>query len=170
MDNALCGGSGSTLTGNALNAVKAAIFMGDPHNRAGLPYNVGTCAAGGVSDSQSINKSKADRLRSSPPVPLASSARPRTQASSSRTATLLTLTAATVMTPTLTSSTSISTALRLLLSSRPRLPHKRPDVAPLRVENLYFRCTYHQSTHTYRSLGMIHAHLLCKVIHVFFNP
>ncbi|KAF3052734.1 carbohydrate esterase [Didymella keratinophila] len=47
MDNAICGGSGSTLTGNALNAVKAAIFMGDPHNRAGLPYNVGTCAAGG---------------------------------------------------------------------------------------------------------------------------
>ncbi|KAJ4381286.1 hypothetical protein N0V86_003635 [Didymella sp. IMI 355093] len=47
MDNALCGGSGATLTGNALKAVKAAIFMGDPHNRAGLPYNVGTCAAQG---------------------------------------------------------------------------------------------------------------------------
>ena len=50
MDNALCGGSGATLTGNALNAVKAAIFMGDPHNRNGLPYNVGTCQAGGVSN------------------------------------------------------------------------------------------------------------------------
>jgi acetylxylan esterase len=49
MDNALCGGAGSTLTGNALAAVKAAIFMGDPHNRQGLPYNVGTCQAGGVS-------------------------------------------------------------------------------------------------------------------------
>jgi len=49
MDNALCGGAGSTLTGNALAAVKVAIFMGDPHNVAGLPYNVGTCAAGGVS-------------------------------------------------------------------------------------------------------------------------
>lgn len=49
MDNALCGGAGATLTGNALKAVKAAIFMGDPHNRAGLPYNVGTCRAQGVS-------------------------------------------------------------------------------------------------------------------------
>lgn len=49
MDNALCGGAGATLTGNALKAVKAAIFMGDPHNRAGLPYNVGTCTAQGVS-------------------------------------------------------------------------------------------------------------------------
>ncbi|KAI1341088.1 acetylxylan esterase [Xylariaceae sp. FL0016] len=47
MDNALCGGSGSTLTGTALSAVKAAIFMGDPHNVKGLPYNVGTCQAGG---------------------------------------------------------------------------------------------------------------------------
>lgn len=49
MDNAICGGAGSTLTGNALKAVKAAIFMGDPHNRNGLPYNVGTCKAQGVS-------------------------------------------------------------------------------------------------------------------------
>jgi acetylxylan esterase len=49
MDNSLCGGGGSTLSGNALKAVKAAIFMGDPHNRAGLPYNVGTCKAQGVS-------------------------------------------------------------------------------------------------------------------------
>lgn len=48
MDNALCGGAGATLTGTALAAVKAAIFMGDPHNRAGLPYNVGTCTAQGV--------------------------------------------------------------------------------------------------------------------------
>ncbi|KAI1313169.1 cutinase-domain-containing protein [Xylaria venustula] len=47
MDNALCGGSGATLTGTALAAVKVAIFMGDPHNVAGLPYNVGTCTAGG---------------------------------------------------------------------------------------------------------------------------
>ena len=49
MDNALCGGAGATLSGNALAAVKAAIFMGDPHNVNGLPYNVGTCRAGGVS-------------------------------------------------------------------------------------------------------------------------
>ncbi|KAI0548651.1 cutinase [Xylaria curta] len=47
MDNALCGGTGQTLSGTALAAVKAAIFMGDPHNIAGLPYNVGTCTAGG---------------------------------------------------------------------------------------------------------------------------
>ncbi|KAK3323133.1 cutinase [Cercophora scortea] len=49
MDNALCGGAGATLTGTALAAVKAAIFMGDPHNIAGLPYNVGTCKAKGFS-------------------------------------------------------------------------------------------------------------------------
>ena len=49
MDNALCGGAGTTLTGAPLAAVKAAIFMGDPHNVAGLPYNVGTCNAKGVS-------------------------------------------------------------------------------------------------------------------------
>ncbi|KAF2263189.1 cutinase [Lojkania enalia] len=47
MDNALCGGAGATLTGAAMDAVKAAIFMGDPHNRVGLPYNVGTCQAQG---------------------------------------------------------------------------------------------------------------------------
>jgi acetylxylan esterase len=50
MDNALCGGAGATLSGNALAAVKVAIFMGDPHNVAGLSYNVGTCTAGGVSN------------------------------------------------------------------------------------------------------------------------
>ncbi|KAG7288390.1 hypothetical protein NEMBOFW57_007922 [Staphylotrichum longicolle] len=47
VDNALCGGAGATLSGSALNAVKAAIFMGDPHNVVGLPYNVGTCQAQG---------------------------------------------------------------------------------------------------------------------------
>ncbi|TID22049.1 acetylxylan esterase precursor [Venturia nashicola] len=47
MDNAMCGGSGEQLSGAALAAVKVAIFMGDPHNVAGLPYNVGTCKAGG---------------------------------------------------------------------------------------------------------------------------
>ncbi|KAI1077740.1 acetylxylan esterase precursor [Whalleya microplaca] len=47
MDNALCGGAGATLTGTALEAVKVGIFMGDPHNVNGLPYNVGTCTAGG---------------------------------------------------------------------------------------------------------------------------
>ncbi|KAL2267963.1 hypothetical protein VTJ83DRAFT_5240 [Remersonia thermophila] len=47
MDNALCGGAGPTLTGAALDAVKAAIFMGDPRNVVGLPYNVGTCQTQG---------------------------------------------------------------------------------------------------------------------------
>lgn len=47
MDGALCGGAGSTLTGTALAAVKAAIFMGDPMYVQGLPYNVGTCRTKG---------------------------------------------------------------------------------------------------------------------------
>lgn len=37
--------------------MKAAIFMGDPHNVAGLPYNVGTCRAGGVSFTADLNGS-----------------------------------------------------------------------------------------------------------------
>ncbi|KIH91129.1 acetyl xylan esterase (Axe1) [Sporothrix brasiliensis 5110] len=53
MDNAICGGAGAALTGAALKAVKAAIFMGDPHNTAGLPYNVGTCTNHGFSARQS---------------------------------------------------------------------------------------------------------------------
>lgn len=57
MDAALCGGGvpnqGYTntavpLTSSAVNQIKAAIFMGDPLYRAGLSYDVGTCAAGGV--------------------------------------------------------------------------------------------------------------------------
>lgn len=57
MDVALCGGGdpnqGYTNTSVQLSAssvaqVKAAIFMGDPLFRAGLPYEVGTCTAGGV--------------------------------------------------------------------------------------------------------------------------
>jgi len=48
MDNAVCGGAGAKLSGAALDAVKAAIFMGDPHNVVGLPYNVGTCKAQGL--------------------------------------------------------------------------------------------------------------------------
>jgi acetylxylan esterase len=51
MDNAVCGGGNAQLSGGAADAVKAAIFMGDPHFRAGLPggYEVGTCSAYGVS-------------------------------------------------------------------------------------------------------------------------
>lgn len=56
MDAALCGGGdpnqGVTntsvrLSSSAVNMVKAAIFMGDPMFKAGLSYDVGTCAAGG---------------------------------------------------------------------------------------------------------------------------
>jgi hypothetical protein len=112
MDNALCGGAGATLTGNALKAVKAAVFMGDPHNRAGLPYNVGTCTAGGVSNYPIQIQARTNIICSSPPALLASSALPPAQASSNRTATLLTHTAATATTPTPTSSTSTSTVLR----------------------------------------------------------
>lgn len=127
MDNALCGGAGSTLTGNALNAVKVAIFMGDPHNRAGLPYNVGTCTAGGVSSLYvTIRISTDKQTRSSPPVLPASSVLPPIQPLSSRTATLPIRTAAMATTPTHTSSTSTSTDLRLWLSSRASLLHKRP--------------------------------------------
>ncbi|KAJ0415378.1 cutinase [Aspergillus carlsbadensis] len=56
MDAALCGGGvpnqGITntavrLSSSAVNMVKAAIFMGEPLFKAGLPYSVGTCTAGG---------------------------------------------------------------------------------------------------------------------------
>ncbi|KAJ5131166.1 uncharacterized protein N7515_007205 [Penicillium bovifimosum] len=56
MDAALCGGGvpnqGYTntavqLSASAVNMVKAAILMGDPLFKAGLSYEVGTCAAGG---------------------------------------------------------------------------------------------------------------------------
>ncbi len=58
MDDALCGGGDSgegygntavPLSASAVTAIKAAIFMGDPRYISGLPYEVGTCLAGGVS-------------------------------------------------------------------------------------------------------------------------
>lgn len=67
IDNALCGGAGATLTGAALEAVKAGIFLGDPHYRAGLPYNVGTCTAQGFAARPSgfqCSPAKIDRLKS----------------------------------------------------------------------------------------------------------
>jgi hypothetical protein len=125
MDNAICGGAGSTLTGNALAAVKAAIFMGDPHNRNGLPYNVGTCKAGGVGLELPCNLERpANTSYSLLPALQASRARPPAPPSSSPTAILPIHTAATVMTPTPTSSTSTSTAPRLLPSSRASSPHE----------------------------------------------
>lgn len=60
MDNALCGGgdSGSGISDTsvpisaaAIKQIKAAIFMGDPRYVYGFSYEVGTCRAGGVSQS-----------------------------------------------------------------------------------------------------------------------
>ena len=60
MDAALCGGgvpnqgipdSGVPISAGAVQMVAAAIFMGDPLYVAGLPYEVGTCNAGGVRNS-----------------------------------------------------------------------------------------------------------------------
>lgn len=45
-DAALCGASGGGGSIDSYN-IKAAIFMGDPRFKAGAPYNVGTCTAGG---------------------------------------------------------------------------------------------------------------------------
>jgi acetylxylan esterase len=51
MDNAVCGDdSGHVgLSAAALAMTKAVILMGDPRHIPGLPYNVGTCQASGVS-------------------------------------------------------------------------------------------------------------------------
>lgn len=54
-DNALCGGGdpnqGISSTCSIANYnVAAAVFMGNPRFRAGAPYNVGSCSAGGVRD------------------------------------------------------------------------------------------------------------------------
>ena len=65
MDNAFCGGGDSTIglsntavpiSSAALAQIKAAIFMGSPRYRAGFPYNVGTCTAQGVSQTQPCSK------------------------------------------------------------------------------------------------------------------
>lgn len=47
MDYAICGNR-NYIGGRLLDAVKAAIFMGDPVFFAGMPYNTGTCAGVGV--------------------------------------------------------------------------------------------------------------------------
>ncbi|KAM0452943.1 hypothetical protein ACHAPV_007448 [Trichoderma viride] len=55
-DDVVCGGgdpgegysnTAVPITASAAAAIKAVILMGDPRNIAGLPYNVGTCKAGG---------------------------------------------------------------------------------------------------------------------------
>lgn len=71
MDNALCGGGDSgagisstavPISASAVNMIKAAIFMGDPRYRAGLPYNVGTCSAQGVSKKISTVMRKTEHI------------------------------------------------------------------------------------------------------------
>ena len=56
--DAFCGGGDTNegyyntavpLSSSAVNMIKAAIFMGDPRYRYGFSYEVGTCAAQGVS-------------------------------------------------------------------------------------------------------------------------
>jgi acetylxylan esterase len=58
MDNAVCGGpdngagittTASPISAGALAQIKAVIEMGSPRFVAGLPYDVGTCTAQGVS-------------------------------------------------------------------------------------------------------------------------
>jgi acetylxylan esterase len=58
MDDAFCGGGDSNeglsstaipIQASAVNMIKAAIFMGDPRYIHGLSYDVGSCAAQGVS-------------------------------------------------------------------------------------------------------------------------
>lgn len=49
MDWAYCGNSAPGLNAAAIKAVKVVIMMGSPTNVAGLPYNLGTCTAKGVS-------------------------------------------------------------------------------------------------------------------------
>ena len=51
MDNAVCGDDSGKigLSTAALAMTKAVILMGDPRHIVGLPYNVGTCQASGVS-------------------------------------------------------------------------------------------------------------------------
>lgn len=58
-DDALCGGgdpdesysnTAVTFSASAVTQIKAAILMGDPRYIAGKSYDVGTCAAGGVSN------------------------------------------------------------------------------------------------------------------------
>jgi hypothetical protein len=121
------------LTGAALEAVKAGIFLGDPHYRAGLPYNVGTCTAQGVS--KIVKRSELGLTRNSSLLaPLASSARLPSLIGSSPTVTPLIPTAALAMTKTLTSSMSTSTALRLWPSSSRRSLRKwRIRLRPTRV-------------------------------------
>lgn len=165
-DNAMCGGAGSTLTGAALKAVRAAIFMGDPRYVSGSSYNVGTCKAKGVSASSSSSSERVVLTDdSSTPAPAASNARRRALRFCSRTATRRTRTAATATTPTRTSSTSTSTASRLLrLSRASSMPRHRGGTAtssggPLVCRGRVFACIYQEFNCTNSGLWPIRTRL-----------
>lgn len=72
MDDAICGGGdpnfGVTdtkvpLSAASVNAVKAVILMGDPRHTPGLPFNVGTSTAPGVSRISSQEQGRREALR-----------------------------------------------------------------------------------------------------------
>lgn len=117
-DAALCGANGAGGSLSSYN-VKAAIFMGDPRFKAGAPYNVGTCKAGGFDQRSgecgaynSKIKSYCDVSTASIETPLGRVLR---QVDADRlllTSRLPTLTAATVATRRLTRATLPSTARR----------------------------------------------------------
>ena len=63
MDDALCGGGDTSegysntavaIQASAVTQIKAAIFMGDPRYIKGLSYEIGTCAAQGVSSTSTL--------------------------------------------------------------------------------------------------------------------
>lgn len=62
-DAALCGASGGGGSIASYN-IKAAIFMGDPRFKAGAPYNVGTCTAGGFDQRSGTCGSYNDKIQS----------------------------------------------------------------------------------------------------------
>lgn len=142
-DAALCGGGdpnqGVTntavlFTAAALSQIKAAIFMGDPLYHVGLPYNVGTCQAGGVSiyfyPPSYESKHLLNRISSSTLAQQASLVQARLK--SSHTATPPIPTVATAPTPLLTKVTAPSTALKLSLLFRVCL--MRPELEQVRVD------------------------------------
>lgn len=113
--------------------------MGDPHNAPNLPYNVGTCQAGGVSCCISYKGARSlTRDSSLPPAPRVSSALPAARISFSPTATQLTLTAATGTMPTTTSSMSASTDNRPSLSSSPSSTRLRLEANATYAEHFIY--------------------------------
>jgi hypothetical protein len=132
MDDAFCGGgdtniglssSAVQIQASAVSMIKAAIFMGDPRYIKGLSYDVGTCAAQGVSRSTILLHWKIIlTMTSSLQDHQDFSAHPRER--SSHTVTPRIHTAAPVTMPTLINSMVTSMVNKLLLLLRAR-SHKR---------------------------------------------